>query len=547
LATGVTLKAPLEESNRCTMSNDDDPFPDLSRVPVYDSFFNHPEEYQRYHIHLIGAEKNQDGGVAIDKRRNQFGRPRVVDAIADPYVTVETVGDQNNTGSTSYFPVGKHTFPVLENSSSPLWDAKAMIMGKKRHVQGLRFQLLDKNSRADDEVLMEFTLDKSEIPTPTPLRDSIWTEYRKAGTCGRLTNMVLVFRIMVTSTSDQMVNKETSRAFQRTSKHGYVYTEVVLPDEMTGDDNDSALLQCWRLPANNNSEIPKKAVLWILGRNDVFMHSHVASRLFKGHDLYVLNYKQNGHTRKRGWVTDAHYNSHNTYGDFNVYNRDIAASLELIRDIDYEQLLGYAHSTGAPILLNYLMGSGDEAFDGFLFNSPFLDWGFVGGDMIEFVLENVGLLSNTGALDNDTKVGVAATPDDFADTPIVYLNQDIVLSDWSAKLWSLYYWDWSVRPLYKVPMTVGFAKGVTDVHRKLKERYSSKQAVTSKPFLVITSRGDDVLVAKETLSRADWIGPSRWEIELNNNGHDVFLSHDALATEMAIDMALVWLKRMKFA
>ena len=73
-------------------------------------------------------------------------------------------------------------------------------------------------------------------------------------------------------------------------------------------------------------------------------------------------------------------------------------------------------------------------------------------------------------------------------------------------------------------MTVGFARGVTDVHRKLATRAKAKQAVTSKPFLVITSRGDDVLVARETLSRADWIGPSRWEIELNDNGHDVFLT-----------------------
>jgi hypothetical protein len=530
------------------MSTMDDPFPDLSHVPVYDSFFNHPEEYQRYHIHLIGAESDQDGGAALDKRRNRFGRPRIVDAVADPYVTVKTVGDheKSDTGSTSYFPIGEHTFPVLENSSSPLWDAKAMIMGKKRNVKGLRFQLLDKNSKADDEVLMEFTLDQSEFPDPTPLRDSAWKEYRKAGSTGRLTNMVLVFRVMVTSTRDQMVNKKTSRAFHCTSNNGYVYTEEVLQDETTGNVTDNALLQCWRRPGNND-ESPKRGVLWILGRNDVFMHPHVASHLFKGHDLYVLNYKQNGHTRKRGWVTDAHFNSHNKYGDFNVYNRDIAAALELIHRTDYDQILGYAHSTGAPILLNYLMEVGDEAFDGFLFNSPFLDWGFVGGDMVEFVLENVGLLSNIGAMDNDTKVGVASTPDEFADTPIVYLNQDIVLSDWSAKLWSLYYWDWSIRPLYKVPMTAGFAKGVTDVHRKLKERHTSKQAVTSKPCLVITSRGDDILVANETLSRADWIGPSRWEIELNDNGHDVFLSQDAADTDMAIDLALVWLKRMKFA
>eukprot|EP00527_Entomoneis_sp_CCMP2396_P006319 CAMPEP_0198153126 /NCGR_PEP_ID=MMETSP1443-20131203/62812_1 /TAXON_ID=186043 /ORGANISM="Entomoneis sp., Strain CCMP2396" /LENGTH=81 /DNA_ID=CAMNT_0043819359 /DNA_START=100 /DNA_END=345 /DNA_ORIENTATION=+ len=74
---------------------------------------------------------------------------------------------------------------------------------------------------------------------------------------------------------------------------------------------------------------------------------------------------------------------------------------------------------------------------------------------------------------------------------------------------------------------------------------AKKRAITAKPFLSITSRGDDVLKASETLSRADWIGPARWEIELNDNGHDVFLSYDAADTSMAIDMTLAWMKNRR--
>ncbi|KAL3914285.1 MAG: hypothetical protein SGARI_000204, partial [Bacillariaceae sp.] len=211
------------------------------------------------------------------------------------------------------------------------------------------------NTKATDEVLMEFTLDKSEFPEPTPLKDSTWTEFRKSGTDGsRLANMILSFRVMVTRASDQVVNKDTSRAFHQSNNgdgSGYTYTEEVLPDATPGDDTDNALLQC-RRPPNN----AKKAILWILGRNDVFMHPHIAARLFEGHDLFVLNYKQNGHTRKRGWVKDAHLVSHNKRGDFNVYQQDIEAALTVIQGGgDYDQVLGYAHSTGAPILLNYLM------------------------------------------------------------------------------------------------------------------------------------------------------------------------------------------------
>jgi hypothetical protein len=129
----------------------------------------------------------------------------------------------------------------------------------------------------------------------------------------------------------------------------------------------------------------------------------------------------------------------------------------------------------------------------------------------------------------------------------MYLGQEIVLSAWSARIWSQYYFEWGARPLYKVPMTVGFANGVTGVHKKLQKLSRIKKAVTSKPFLCISSRGDDVLKVDETMFRADWIGPSRWELEMNDNGHDVFLSPDVIDTSMAIDMVAAWMKRARLS
>jgi hypothetical protein len=166
--------------------------------------------------------------------------------------------------------------------------------------------------------------------------------------------------------------------------------------------------------------------------------------------------------------------------------------------------------------------------------------------MNEFVLEHVGLLNKFNVLQNDKKIGVDETPPALQKTPIHYLGQDVVLSDWSARLWSMYYFDWSTRPLYKVPMTVGFAQGVTGVHRKLQKRKAQNRAITAKPFLVIASRGDDVLKSHETLTFVDWIGPARTEIELNDNGHDVFLSGDHHDSEIAIEFVAVWLKNKKF-
>jgi alpha-beta hydrolase superfamily lysophospholipase len=281
------------------------------------------------------------------------------------------------------------------------------------------------------------------------------------------------------------------------------------------------------------------------------MHPHVAGKLFwdHGYDLYVLNYKHNGCCRKRGWVTNPFFNSHNKSGNFDVYNSDIMKSLEIVNASgEYETLLGYAHSTGAPILTNYLMEYGDTAFDGFIFNSPFLDWGFVGGDMVEFALKRMSLLQKVtfGHLPNDTMMGIVPTPDELKGTPIRYLDHDVVPSDWSARIWSLYYFDWGSRPLYNVPMTVGFAKGVTAIHLKLEKLHRKKRVVTLKPLLVITSRGDDVLKAPETLTRADWIGSNRCEVELDNNGHDVFLSQDKDDVDMAVDMVAAWMKNQKF-
>ena len=142
-----------------------------------------------------------------------------------------------------------------------------------------------------------------------------------------------------------------------------------------------------------------------------------------------------------------------------------------------------------------------------------------------------------------TKLGVAVTPEELKDTPVRYLGQDIVLCSWSAKIWSQYHFDFDTRPLYKVPMTGGFAKGVTAVHVKLEGRHKQKKIVTAKPFLCITSRGDDVLKAAETTSRADYIGPNRDEVELNDN---VFLSQDCGDTAMAIDMVKCWMKGKHF-
>ena len=71
---------------------------------------------------------------------------------------------------------------------------------------------------------------------------------------------------------------------------------------------------------------------------------------------------------------DLIYNSH-IYHDI-----EINKALDIMISRNYTKIVGYAHSAGAPILLNYLQKSNREdisLFSGFIFNGPFLDLGHI--------------------------------------------------------------------------------------------------------------------------------------------------------------------------
>ena len=255
----------------------------------------------------------------------------------------------------------------------------------------------------------------------------------------------------------------------------------------------------------------------------------------------MLNYHGASACRKKGWVDDAFLLSHIASSTASEYEPEIGVALEAL--VGYDNVLGYAHSTGAPILLNYLMQHGDGAFDAFIFNSPFLDFGHVGGEMVEVVLEAASTgFQKIGLWDHDEMLGTKVTPKEYS-MPLRHLGRDVVMSAWSAKLWSLYYFDWECRPLYSVPATAGYISAMSKCHARMREEFEgAKKSITTKPFLCISSRADDVLESVETFQKADIIGSSRTEVELGNNAHDVFLSSEEADTVMAIDYVKVWLK-----
>lgn len=124
-------------------------------------------------------------------------------------------------------------------------------------------------------------------------------------------------------------------------------------------------------------------------------------------------------------------------------------------------------------------------FSRHLYPARFLEWGWVGGFIFKSALKNITLVDLIG-MSNDSPLTPEKTPKQLKDSPIKYLGQEVVISAWHAKLWSLYHFDPEVRPLYHVPVTVGFAKAVVKTHNRFKALNENHRAVTSKPFLLIT-------------------------------------------------------------
>jgi len=207
-----------------------------------------------------------------------------------------------------------------------------------------------------------------------------------------------------------------------------------------------------------------------------------------GIDLYVLSYRRVGECRRLGLFDNPMHNSHCSSGDFAEFRVDIQQALAEMRARgSYEQIIGYGHSTGAPILLDYLMEFGDGDFSGFVFNSPFLDWGWVGGSLAKMVVVHAPALFTRLGLWTETSELLGGGG----------------FNVWALQLYSQYQFDPSCRPLYQVPVTIGYCTGINRVHADLRRRSAAGVPVTRKPFLVLTSKGDDVLNGETR--RSEWL------------------------------------------
>ena len=95
--------------------------------------------------------------------------------------------------------------------------------------------------------------------------------------------------------------------------------------------------------------------------------------------------------------------------------------------------------------------------------------------------------------------------------------------------------------MYNVPYTAGFMTAVERVHTKIQHRLKNEYPISSKPFVMLSSRSDDTLNPEIMRTMIDALGNARTEIELRDNAHDIFLSLDERDTNLAVDFIKVWM------
>ena len=181
-----------------------------------------------------------------------------------------------------------------------MWDRKVIHITKKGEdcTEGLEINLYDGEPKKEnrDKPYLQWIIPRSQFPDS----GSDWTEIPLGAPTAddakeKFDGLELVLKLRITGCEDSHQSMDDLNDFQK-STDTISYSEVVQEGE---EEQLNSLVQCWR-----HKETATKAVLWLIGRNDCFMHVEVAKKLFlnQGYDLYVLNYSCNGHCRKKGWI-----------------------------------------------------------------------------------------------------------------------------------------------------------------------------------------------------------------------------------------------------
>jgi alpha-beta hydrolase superfamily lysophospholipase len=276
----------------------------------------------------------------------------------------------------------------------------------------------------------------------------------------------------------------------------------------------------------------RKAVLYFAGRSDSFAHPHLL-RMYEdlGYDFYALDVRRSG--RARRFLRNPYLG--NDVTDFSDLTEDVDLALDYIHaQKEYMETVAHCHSNGALVVISYLLQQRRQhniksssythhpEFDGYVLNSPFLAWGFVGGSLNEWVLKNAAMINTY------------TYPQELWGHP--------GLNDWWTKIWLLYRWNLAWKPVITNSLTSHYAEAVSQVHQNLLEL---EGYLLDKPTLVLSSQSDDILNNAEILRLSTHVHPHPTLVEFDLHSHDVTksLTHDL--NDQALHAISEWLEDLQ--
>eukprot|EP00746_Dinoflagellata_sp_MGD_P007804 gnl/MRDRNA2_/MRDRNA2_115526_c0_seq1.p1 gnl/MRDRNA2_/MRDRNA2_115526_c0~~gnl/MRDRNA2_/MRDRNA2_115526_c0_seq1.p1 ORF type:complete len:593 (+),score=118.06 gnl/MRDRNA2_/MRDRNA2_115526_c0_seq1:113-1891(+) len=472
-----------------------------------------PDEYRKYAKKVADVEWNwvliKLLNVSNVPKDFWFGTGEV-----DMKVSAAMVGTDLDAG----FGEGKlqqYVWPAQDDTGNPTWDHIGLLAFKKDSATHIEIQVVDVDvglfSNSDDVLI------SAKIPMPS--HKSSWGAGETL-----LSTTVMCKKLQAERKECKQEGTQMSLQLQFFDQPIMSLLEHKAMDlsekiihlkegDITGGANRASL-------AFKEVEGNTKAVLYVPGRSDSFAHPHVLQLfLSQGFDLYTLDSRRCGRNRK--YLDDPRLGHHSN--DFDEYFEEIDFSLDFMKSQkNYTKIVGYMHSTGAPLLLNYIMKKGDQAFSAFILNGPFLDWGTGLTNLQEHALEKL-----SAPLGHITEL--------FGyENPVFAEGKGINV--FSTKRWIPYRWSLDSFPLEATSVTVGWAAAVSKVQKELAEKKST--GITTKPTFVVSSHADTVLEHDESIAHCKWVNKACVVQEMQHNAHDVTMS----VTEELNDEALAIIK-----
>lgn len=363
----------------------------------------------------------------------------------------------------------------------------------------------------DESVKDAVVIDTIEIELPAPEEGWVYVPIKGQKS--------IIYVSIKTSLAEDVIQSKAS-IDQFTSQMTKNVLQLKPTKSKNEKPNQKALVRSMKVEGN------KRALVWISGFNDTFHHPLLGEALVTaGYDLWVIDFRRCGACRKE-FPNETNPLEYHHVNDVSEYFEEINKTLELMKEQHYEKVVGYGSSLGGIILSYYSLISltRDKAFDGFILNSPFIDWSFSNNLLTEMTMETFVSMKMVSRK-KPIQIGGSLT----------HLNPS------QFRYHSLCEYDTNTKALYNLNITIGWSKTIRIAHQAILHT-PFDDPVTKKPYLLLSSKHDKIVNDYDLIKFSERMGPSRTFIQLQYAEHDIFASFEKDKVDEAISYVLSWLK-----